>query len=143
MSHAAFESQAQTDAEALALKIPMLVNEDPDLQRRANLFDNRWLLKIGPVEFHVAQTAGRIVSFERGPFFMRAWSFGVAAEPQDWLAHWQPIPAPGDHDILAMSKRGALQLSGDLTPLMQNLQVMKDVLASPRAIAAQTPEVRS
>ena len=143
MSDATFECQAQADAEALALKIPMLVNEDADLQRRANWFDSRWLLKIGAVEFHVVQTSGRIISFERGPFFMRAWSFGVAAEAKGWIAHWQPIPAPGDHDILAMSKRGALQLSGDLTPLMQNLQVVKDVLAAPRAIAAQTSEVRS
>jgi len=125
------EQQAQ--AEALAQLIPDRVNADADLQRRAAWFDCDWMLGVGACEFHVSQRQGRITGFERGPFFMRAWSFSLRADADAWLEFWQPVPRPGFHDILAMSKRGALVIAGNLTPMMRNLQVVKDVVAKPRA----------
>ena len=123
---------AQGRAEALAATIPDRVNGDADLLRRAAWFDCDWLMNVGPAEFHISHKAGRIVAFERGPFFMRAWSFSLSATPEAWLRFWEPVPAPGFHDILAMSKKGTLTMAGDLTPLMRNLQVVKDIVASPR-----------
>jgi hypothetical protein len=49
--------------------------------------------------------------------------------------HWQPMPRPGWHDLLALTKRGEAVLEGDLHPFMSNLQYFKDVLALPRQYA--------
>ena len=42
-----------------------------------------------------------------------------------WLAQ--------SHDLLAMTKRKAARVEGNLLPFMQHLQYVKDVLAAPRA----------
>ena len=44
----------------------------------------------------------------------------------------RPMPRPGWHDLLALTKRGEAALEGDLHPFMANLQYFKDVLALPR-----------
>jgi len=49
--------------------------------------------------------------------------------------YWQPMPRPGWHDLLALTKRGEAVLEGDIHPFMTNLQYFKDVLALPRAYA--------
>ena len=45
---------------------------------------------------------------------------------------WQPVPVPGYHDILAMTRFGHAKIEGDLQPLLANLRYVKDVLAAPR-----------
>ena len=44
------------------------------------------------------------------------------------------MPAPGWHDLFALTKRGAASMEGDLRPLLQNLQYFKDLLALPRRL---------
>ena len=52
------------------------------------------------------------------------------------------MPAPGWHDLFALTKRGAASMDGDLRPLLQNLQYFKDLLALPRGRAAlMAPEL--
>ena len=132
-------SSAQARAEALALQIKDLANADADVMRRAVWLDCDWMIGVGPAEFHVSHQRGRITAIDRGPFFMRAWSFSLTASADAWLRFWEPLPRPGFHDILAMSKRGELKLAGDLTPLMRNLQVVKDIVATPRSISGERP----
>ncbi|MEO1720440.1 MAG: hypothetical protein AAFR23_09480 [Pseudomonadota bacterium] len=134
------EIDAQSRAAQFAEAIPRLANADDDLMRRGQWFSGDWRLVVGAADYHVGVERGRITAFERGPFFMRAASFSLTADASDWLAFWEPVPAPGAHDILAMSKCGRLVLAGDLTPLMRNLQVVKDMLAAPRQLHSG-PEV--
>jgi hypothetical protein len=42
------------------------------------------------------------------------------------------VPAPGYHDIFAMTKGGRARVEGNLQPLMANLRFIKDLLAAPR-----------
>lgn len=126
------ELSAQQIAEAHVMRLPELVNANADLLRRAAWFRCDWLIGVGGAEFHVVSQPSRLERVERGPFFMRAWSFALVAPAEAWLAHWEAVPSPGAHDILAMSKRGDLKILGDLHPLMCNLQVVKDIVAAPR-----------
>ncbi len=95
---------------------------------------------IGPVEqpFHVAIRAGRIVDLTPAPVLMRSWRFSYRATSAAWAQHWQPMPRPGWHDLLALTKRGEAVLEGDLHPFMSHLQYFKDVLALPRQYARTT-----
>jgi hypothetical protein len=43
-----------------------------------------------------------------------------------------PMPRPGWHDLLALTKRKEATLEGDLHPFMTHLQYFKDLLALPR-----------
>jgi len=124
---------AQARAEAAAMRIPDLANADPDIQRRARWLTAEWLLGAGETQFHVTQREGRIEGFQRGPFLMRPWTFAIRADAPAWLEFWRPLPAPGFHDILALSKHGRLRIEGDLHPFMANLQVIKDIVTTPRA----------
>ena len=56
----------------------------------------------------------------------------VRAPAEAWQKFWEPVPAPGYHDIFAMTKGGHARVEGNLQPLMANLRYIKDLLAAPR-----------
>ena len=107
-------------------------NGDADLVRRGAWIDLSFQVGLGTVPYYVTVVGGRINAFERGPFLMRAWRFQVRASAEAWAQFWQPMPAPGWHDLFALTKRGAARIEGDLHPLMANLHYVKDLLAAPR-----------
>ena len=39
----------------------------------------------------------------------------------EWLAFWQPIPAPGHHNLRALIMRRVSKIEGDIHPFMANL----------------------
>ena len=112
--------------------LPSFLAADSDLLRRG-----RWLtvdcrIDIGAEPFHLALRDGALAGFERGPRLMRSSTFSFGATDEAWTNHWRPIPAPGWHDLFALTKRGAAAMAGDLRPFLQNLQYFKDLLALPR-----------
>jgi hypothetical protein len=62
-------------------------------------------------------------------------TFALRAPEEAWVAFWQPVPAPGFHDLIAMLKIGVLRIEGDQHPFMANLRYFKDLLTLPRAKA--------
>jgi hypothetical protein len=72
------------------------------------------------------------------PILMRSWGFSYRASPVAWTEFWKPIPRPGWHDLLALTKNGEAVLEGDLYPFMTHLQYFKDLLALPRGKAGVT-----
>jgi hypothetical protein len=120
-------------------KIPALLDQNPGLIGRGRFLDCDCLL--GPMEqpFHAAIRAGKFVDLTPAPVLMRSWRFAFRATPRAWAEHWQPMPRPGWHDLLALTKRGEAVLEGDLHPFMANLQYFKDVLALPRQQFATVP----
>jgi hypothetical protein len=123
-------------ADAAAIKafadIPAYLERTPALIARGRFLDCECL--IGPVDhpFHATIRAGRIVDLTPAPVLMRSWRFSYRATPVAWTEYWQPVPKPGWHDLLALTKRGEAVLEGDLHPFIANLQYFKDVLALPR-----------
>lgn len=124
-------------AAAAFAQLPRLVEEDAWLRHRGRHLTTECLIGIGQVPFYAEIAAGRLVSLAQGTQLMRSWRFAVRGPAAAWLAFWQPVPAPGAHDLLAFAKRGELALEGDLAPLMANLQYFKDLLAAPRRLFAE------
>jgi len=112
--------------------LPELVNGNELLVRRGRHCSTTFLVEAGATSWLVTVQAGRVERVERGPFLMRAWSFAVRAPMEAWQAFWEPVPAPGFHDIFAMAKGGHARVEGNLQPLMANLRYVKDLLAAPR-----------
>jgi hypothetical protein len=140
MSAAVTDASANREHAVLAAKIeqlPRLVNEDADLVRRGSWIDLQFLVGLGTVPYYVTVASGRISAFERGPVLMRSSRFQITATAEGWRRFWEPIPEPGWHDLLALTKRGAARIDGDLHPLLANLQYFKDLLAAPRRLAGE------
>lgn len=110
-----------------------LVNGDAALVRRGRHLDGAFLVEARPRSWLVHVLRGRIEKIEEGPFVMPSWRFALRADEADWRRFWQPRPAPGEHDLLALVRRGLMTFEGDLRPLMANLLYIKGVLEAPRA----------
>ena len=119
-------------AHASILSLPELVNGDAALVRRGRYLTATFLVEVGDREFLVRVVEGRIAAVEAGPFLMRSWTFALRASAEAWRRFWEPVPAPGYHDLFAMKKLGVARIEGDLVPLMANLRYVKDVVAAPR-----------
>jgi len=120
------------EPQAIVARLPDLVNADDALIRRGARLTTAFLLAVDDVEFLIHVAAGRLETVERGPFLLRSWSFALRASADAWARFWQPVPAPGYHDLFAMKKLGVARVEGDLWPLMAHLRYVKDVLAAPR-----------
>jgi len=114
--------------------LPDLVAGNADLVRRGRFMTCDFKIGVGKLPLVVSVVQGRVTGVARGPFLLRPWAFSLTAAPETWLQLLEPIPAPGVHDVMALSKRGLLEIEGNLQPLMANLQYVKDVIAAPRAL---------
>jgi hypothetical protein len=128
-------ASAEVDLEVIGrfAAIPRLLEAD-----RALLHAGRWLhvdCLLGPAggPFLVSIRQGRITEMSAAPKPMPSWRFSYTASSPAWTEYWRPEPAPGWHDLLALTKRGEAFLEGDLHPFMTHLQYFKDVLALPRS----------
>jgi hypothetical protein len=122
------------DLLARAERLPELLAADPHLQHRGRFIDAAFLLEIAGTPYHAVLRNGALTSFTRGPLLMRSWRFALRGTAEAFENHWQNVPPPGFHDLLALTKFGHARLEGDLHPLLSNLQFFKDLLALPRSL---------
>jgi hypothetical protein len=116
-------------------RLPEWVNADAALVRRGRYLSATFLVETGETAWLVTVHEGRVTRVERGPFLMREWAFAIRAPAEAWRRFWEPVPAPGFHDLFALTKNGHARVEGDLQPLMANLRYVKDVIALPRGRA--------
>jgi hypothetical protein len=112
--------------------LPEWVNADAALVRRGRYLSATFLVEAGETAWLVTVHEGRVTRVERGPFLIREWAFAIRASADAWRRFWEPVPAPGFHDLFALTKGGHARVEGDLQPLMANLRYVKDLLALPR-----------
>lgn len=115
-------------------RLPALVEANADLVKRGRFLSTDFALVIGATPLLVRVAAGRVTSVARGPFLLRPWTFSITAAPETWLKLLKPVPDPGTHDLMALSKVGLARIEGNLQPFMANLQVIKDIVTAPRAL---------
>ena len=113
-------------------RLPDWVNADAALVRRGRYLSTVFLVEVGETAWLVTVHEGRVARVERGPFLMREWAFAIRASAEAWRRYWEPVPAPGFHDLFALTKGGHARVEGDLRPLMANLRYVMVVLTLPR-----------
>lgn len=121
-------------AAALFEQLPSLVETNTDLVRRGRFLTTDFAIVVGTIPLLVRVVNGRVTSVTRGPFLLCPWTFSITAAPETWLALLKPVPDPGTHDLMALSKTGLARIEGNLQPFMANLQVIKDIVTAPRAL---------
>jgi hypothetical protein len=115
-------------------QLPNLAAANPDLARRGRFLTCDFEIIVGAVPLSVTVVEGHVRDVKRGPFLLKPHAFAIAAEPEVWARFHTPMPTPGDHDLLALTKTGRARVSGNLVPFMGNLQFVKDLLALPRRL---------
>ncbi|WP_158743479.1 hypothetical protein [Acidisphaera sp. L21] len=108
------------------------INADPALRRWSRHMEADVLLEIGAETWRWVVRDGTLASVTAGPFVMPAWTVALRAEPEAWAIFMRPEPTPGYHDLMALVRRGALRVEGDLRPFMQHLFWFKAVFAKLR-----------
>ena len=131
------DAPAEVEACRILEGLPALVNADAWLLHRGRYLTTDCVIQVGRVPYHLAFSAGRITALERGPKLMTTWSFAIRATARAWRKHWQPVPDAKWHDLFALTRYGEAVVEGHLLPLMQNLQVVKDMLAKPRTVMSR------
>ncbi|MBM3645974.1 MAG: hypothetical protein FJX02_16770 [Alphaproteobacteria bacterium] len=111
------------------------VNGDAVLVRRGRSLTARILVESGAQSWLIHVAEGRVARVEEGPFTMPSWTFALRADGESWRRFWAARPAPGDHDLLALVRRGVLRLEGDLRPLFAHLLYVKGLMEAPRRAA--------
>ena len=115
-------------------RLPDLVNADAGLSFRCRAMALDFVLASGGDRFYVPVRAGRLEPVATGRQILRSASLAFVAAPETWLAHWQPVPGPGEYDLFALVKDERMAIGGDMRVLMRHLQNLKDILAAPRAL---------
>jgi hypothetical protein len=75
---------------------------------------------------------GVVQSVSTGPHVMPSFDFSLSASEPDWQLFLSSVPPPGSHDLIALLRRGALELQGNLYPLMSHLMYFKLLFESLR-----------
>ena len=108
----------------------------PHLLRIGLLFNETVLLAVGEREFFLRFEKGRLVELKEGPSRKTPWRFALRLDPAALEHFWEPMPAPGFHDIFALAKIGRARIDGDILALVKNLRFFKEFMALGRAGAA-------
>lgn len=119
-------------------RLPSLVNGNELLVARGRFLSTRFLVGAGGLSVYVTVRCGQIEEVTSSPALMRSWSFAIRASADAWSRFWAPMPRPGYHDLLAMTRFGRATIEGELQPLMANLRYLKEVLESPRRRRRET-----
>lgn len=112
--------------------LPGLFARTEPLVRRSARAAFTILLEAGPEKRRLRLEPGKL-SIEKADGPMDGWDLALRAPPDAWADHWSPLPPPSASDILGMQRHGRMKIEGDFLPLMQHLQLVKDILALPRA----------
>jgi len=123
-----------SDLTAAIETLPQLVNSNAWLVHRGRFVSLDILIELSEVSFLVAIEHGHIVALDRGALLMRPWRFAIRGSEEGWRRFWQPMPPPGYHDLLALTKLAGFRIEGDLHPFMANLLYFKAVLEAPRSV---------
>ncbi len=108
------------------------VNDDSALVHRGRFVTLTFTLGIGETDYLIDIAAGKITHIRQRHLPTDSGVFAIRASSDSWHRHWQPVPPRDYHDIFAMLAKDYISIDGHLTPLMQNLQYFKDVIASIR-----------
>ena len=114
---------------AAARRLP---ESQPAAARRGRYCSADVLVQIGAHALVVRIRNGRVEDAIDRPPPLCPWDFAIRGPADAWRKLWEPVPTPGWHDLLALYKRGVVEIEGDLHPLMANLQFVKDLMTAAR-----------
>lgn len=119
---------------AALLALPRLIAGQDDLVRRGRHLSTVCIVGTRQDTVFLTIERGLVTAADGGPALLRAASFAYRADPAAWTGYWQAMPAPGFHDLLALTKSKKATVEGQIQTFLTHLQYFKDLLALPRGL---------
>jgi hypothetical protein len=113
-------------------KLKSRVNDNSALTRRGKWVNLSFILGIGKEDYLIDIEKGHITQVRKRKLETESGAFSIRAKETAWQEHWKQTPKRDYHDIWSMLSKKLISLDGDLTPLIQNLQFFKELIASLR-----------
>ena len=113
-------------------KLKSRVNDNSALTRRGKWVNLSFILGIDEKDYLIDIEQGQITQIRKRKLETESGAFSIRAKKITWQEHWKQMPKRDYHDIRSMLPKKLITLDGDLTPLIQNLQFFKDLIASLR-----------
>ncbi|MFD0859885.1 hypothetical protein [Roseovarius aquimarinus] len=110
------------------------LNGTPHLRRLGRLFSETVLLGVDENEYYLTFDKGALVDIAEGPSRKTPYRFSYHTDSEALEKFWEPLPAPGFHDIFGLVKIGRGRISGDILVLVKNLRFFKEFMMLPRDI---------
>ncbi|MCA0872813.1 hypothetical protein LCL97_18435 [Seohaeicola saemankumensis] len=104
------------------------LNRTPHLRRLGALFSETVLIQIDDEEFYLFFDKGQLARIEPGPSRKTPWRFALRTDADALARFWEPMPAPGFHDIFGLIKIGRGRIDGDILCLVKNLRFFKEFM---------------
>ena len=103
--------------------------------KKSLVYKGRWVnltftFGINDKDLLIKIIKGKIQSITTRTVKTQSGIFRIHGLSESWDKHWLKIPPRDYHDIFAMLAKNIITIDGDLTPLIQNLQYFKDLIAS-------------
>ncbi len=117
------------------LLIPDQLRAHPSLVWRGRHAHFSFMVGVGPDDYVLDISAGWLTQISLRALPTDSAQFTISATEEAWDLFWSPVPPRDFHDLFSMLAAGNLRLDGNLVPLMQHLQYIKDLLALPRRYA--------
>jgi hypothetical protein len=99
------------------------------LRRLGRLFDATVLIEVDGAEIYLTFERGSITRVVREMGRKIPWQFAFRVRAEALQGFWEPLPAPGYHDIFGLVKLGVARIDGDILLLVKNLRFFKEFLA--------------
>lgn len=119
--------------EAMATRL----EDQPHLHRLGALFSETVLVEAGAESVLVGFERGHVARLLPGPSMKTPWRFALRSDAEALARFWQPLPAPGFHDIFGLVKIGRGRIEGDILCLVKNLRFFKEFMALGRETEAR------
>ena len=110
-------------------------NESPHLVRMGRLFTRTVLVEVDSTELYLHFDRGRLDEVRAGPSRRTPWAFALRTDADALRRFWEPLPAPGFHDLFGLVKIGRGRIDGDILLLVKNLRFFKEFMALGRRAA--------
>lgn len=111
--------------------------ETPHLMRLGRLFTETVQLRVDDAEYYLDFEKGALVAITEGPSRKTPYRFALVTDGEALARFWEPVPAPGFHDIFGLVKLGRARIEGDILTLVKNLRFFKEFMALARREAVQ------
>lgn len=109
------------------------LSDSPHLLRLGRLFCETVLIEVDGAEYYLTFRDGLLQTVATGPSRKTPWRFALRTDGDALARFWQPLPAPGFHDIFGLVKIGRGRIDGDILTLVKNLRYFKEFMALGRA----------
>jgi hypothetical protein len=108
-----------------------VMNEDSEIARLGTFFTANVMLKFGEQQQYILSIfKGKVMDVLVNPIWDKAWDFGIVAPLETWQNSIEAVPKPFYQDLFGMMWNHNMTIEGDAVKAMQNLRVVKLMLAA-------------